>query len=273
MLRNAKKRLFSAASDPVKLQFSIVQLIAALVTVLIALSSLFSNYGLLITFSFLLIIGFALILPQVVAIIANLERRYGLPPQKSYVLSNCTQEWHVNLAGDRRARASRTLLFYKTPQTTDLIDTVIGSLELSWPEINYETNTSIVDHYERSSPDYYNVHWLPKEPIFIGDSYTHEFSVNYPPGDQAFEKSFTIGCITPCRIFQLIITTDRIIKDVEIVRTYGEEKLDDGVAIFAKREWSLNEILKVWTQNRLTIQIENLEVGERYILKVFLETD
>lgn len=48
---------------------------------------------------------------------------------------------------------------------------------------------------------------------------------------------------TKCRMFRLVITTERDILRVASERTYGDEKLDDAISIFTKPILSTTEVI------------------------------
>lgn len=205
------------------------------------------------------------------------RKNYALPMEQRYITLETEQHWHIRENGLREIKASKTFLFFRHPRKDDVFDTAIGSLELAFKDLKYESPDAKIIDTEIGGKFLYKIYWEPKsDRLKIGVPYKHELSLLYPKGTDPTEKSVTIASTGFIKKVKVVITTERDIEFAIAYKKRAGQHYKNADSILNKAKSVSNPLAPPVSQpdnRRVEWCHEDIEAGETFFVCVFLAAD
>jgi len=266
-----EKFIVGLALKPVKTSATVIA--GFLTTIGIVRGLVFLNDEL--NFQFAIIAGMLLIwlilFIFIIWIMFDIKRIYKRNSAQSFVYNDVEQHWHINRDGSRNVSCDKVMLFHRDPTEDELVDTLFGSVGLSFEDMKYATKEAQVIRTEQPRPDAYNVFWKPPSPIYAGDIYTHSFQYLFPKGETPYEKSITAASLTPCRSLRISVTSDRKIKQIRAKEDGGEVQFWDEEKIMRPSNVNYPGYISDLKERSFSININNLDLEKVIFVMIEFE--
>lgn len=201
----------------------------------------------------------------------DIRNTYRRHEKASFVYQDVLQRWHFNEDGSRNVSCEKTMLFYADPDPNEFVDTLFGSLGLSFDDMQYSTKEAQIDRTEQTRSDSYNVFWKPPHPIYAGDVYTHAYSYLFPKGNNPYQKAITIGALTPCRHLLMQVSSDRRIERIRIKEDGGAIRFWDTEKIFAPSEVDHSGYIKNLSDYGFDVVVDRVDLEKNIFILIEFE--
>lgn len=194
-------------------------------------------------FAALLIAGFlgVLVLFVIVSfILPSVRRQYALPLTARFICPEIKRTWEIDSVGNGVMTNLKTYFFYEDPHEEDLIDTVMGSQELTYLELNYQSNDSVPVNHEQANTVMQRIYWKPKVgEVKIGVPYTHHVKSDFPYHGTSPPKSKIMTIIVPVLTlrFELVVKSEIPVQRAVVYKgaRWQRFKDHDGIALRGQR--------------------------------------
>ena len=224
-----------------------------------------------------LVFGFSIfaVVPVVILIFVfafSFRKTYRLPLTERFIFLDVIQHWHFMANGLRKVKVKKMYVFYKPPAQEDLFDTIIGSLELDFHALKYNSPDSKVIETEKVGEFLYKILWQPKNgEIKIGEPYMHKLECLYPKGDDSLNKSITVASTVYVKKVKVIITSEREINEIVAYkkRAFQSYKKYPRIQNLAEkiRDYKSPPVNRV-SPKKAEWEISDLYSGETYFINI-----
>tara|TARA_B100000508_G_scaffold60333_1_gene47174 strand:- start:210804 stop:211646 length:843 start_codon:yes stop_codon:yes gene_type:complete len=201
----------------------------------------------------------------------DVRTTYNRHEKASFVYNDVVQRWHFNEDGSRNVGCDKTMLFHRDATSEELVDTLFGSVGLSFDDMRYKTSDATIDKTEQPRPDAYNVYWKPPKPIYAGDVYTHSYSYLFPKGEGPYQKSITVASLTPCRNLRVEVSADRKIERIRVKEDGGETQFWDADKIFEPSDVDHAGYIQNLTEHSFQVEIDRVDLGKKIFIIIEFE--
>lgn len=215
------------------------------------------------------------VIPVVILIFVfafSFRTTYRLPLTERFIFLDIFQHWHFMANGLRKIKVKKVYVFYKPPAREDLFDTVIGSLELDFHALRYDSPDSSVVETEKIGEFLYKILWNPKNgEVKVGEPYMHKLECLYPAGDDSLNKSITIASTVYVKNINVLITSEREIHEIVAYkkRAFQSYKRYPGIQNLANkiRAYKAPPVNMV-SPKKAEWKIGDLHSGETYFINI-----
>lgn len=263
--KNFYRKAIESPLSAISTVFAFILTISGLIAAVFSVSQYIS---LVFGFVFAWMIVVCIICIMMIYVDKNLSNVYKVSQAPKYIYQNVIQKWKIDDLGNRSVYCKKILVFFEKPQEVDLVDTILGSLSLSYDDLRYSSPDADVLHYIQVRDDAINVYWRPKSgEIQVGDSYIHEFEYVFPCGDGAVPKSTTVASIAPVRRLEMSITTEIPLRGLSVQENSEFIDFWNSEKIFVDHSKKLVSPIKAATTKGVDLLFENIRPGQSYFVK------